>query len=154
MFEESSSAPSCQAHILVMLENVCKHSMCCSWVFQARVSEALLKAIVSDASKQTNKYNGIGCRVGKLAIIGILPQKNLSSKPHILDSNGAWKSSFRSEEPKNLLKLKILVSKLVPWDLEATRTDLVNCPTRQSLLLSIGSLHWLSRFPYPDNKEI
>ena len=31
---------------------------------------------------------------------------------------------------------------------------LVNCPTRQSLLLSIGSLHWLSRFPNPDNKEI
>ena len=34
---------------------------------------------------------------------------------------------------------------------------LVNCPTRQFLSLSIGSLHWLSRlsrFPYPDNKEI
>ena len=33
-------------------------------------------------------------------------------------------------------------------------TIIVNCPTRQSLLLFIGSLHWLSRFPYPDNKEI
>ena len=62
--------------LLVMLENVCKHSMCCSWVFQARVSEALLKAIASDASKQTNKYNGIGRMVGKLDIIGILQQKN------------------------------------------------------------------------------
>ena len=30
-------------------------------------------------------------------------------------------------------------------------TCLVNCPTWQSLLLFIGSLHW---FPYPDNKEI
>ena len=32
-----------------------------------------------------------------------------------------------------------------------TGSVLVNCPTRQSLLLFIGSLH---RFPYPDNKEI
>ena len=32
---------------------------------------------------------------------------------------------------------------------------LVNCPTRQSLLLLIGSLHWLiDWFPLPDNKEI
>ena len=28
---------------------------------------------------------------------------------------------------------------------------IVNCPTRQYLLLLIGSLH---RFPYPDDKEI
>ena len=33
----------------------------------------------------------------------------------------------------------------------ASRVLLVNCPTRQSLLLFIGSLH---RFPYSDNKEI
>ena len=32
--------------------------------------------------------------------------------------------------------------------------NLVNCPTRQSLSLSIGSLHWLSRFPHPGKKEI
>ena len=32
----------------------------------------------------------------------------------------------------------------------ATPPTLVNCRTRQSLLLFIGSLHWLSRFSYPD----
>ena len=31
---------------------------------------------------------------------------------------------------------------------------IVNCPIRHSLLFFIGSLHWLSRFPYQDNKEI
>ena len=31
------------------------------------------------------------------------------------------------------------------------RNSVVYCPTRQSFLLFIGSLHW---FPYPDNKEI
>ena len=34
------------------------------------------------------------------------------------------------------------------------RVNVVNCPTRQSLLLFIRSLHRLSRIPYPDNKEI
>ena len=38
----------------------------------------------------------------------------------------------------------------VSWTTRST-SYLVNCPTRQSLLLSIGSLH---RFPYPDNKEV
>ena len=43
------------------------------------------------------------------------------AKPHILESNGVWYTSFWLEGPKNHLKLKILVSKFVPWDLEATR---------------------------------
>ena len=47
----------------------------------------------------------------------------LSPKPHILDSNRVWYSLFLSEGPKNHLNLKILVSKLVPWDLEGCRTS-------------------------------
>ena len=35
--------------------------------------------------------------------------------------------------------------------LRRSGVHVVNCPTRQSLLLFIGSLHW---FPYPNNKEI
>ena len=43
---------------------------------------------------------------------------------------------------------------VVPYIHPQNYTRLFNCPTRQSLLLFIGSLHWLSRFPYPDNEEI
>ena len=46
-----------------------------------------------------------------LAIKGILHQKNLSSKSHILDSHGVCYSSYWSEGPKNHLNLKIIVSK-------------------------------------------
>ena len=46
--------------------------------------------------------------------VGIVPQKNLSPKPHILDSNGVWYSSFWLEVPKSHINLKILVSKIVP----------------------------------------
>ena len=38
----------------------------------------------------------------------------LSTKPHILDSNEVWFSSFWSEGPKNHLTLNILVSNFVP----------------------------------------
>ena len=44
----------------------------------------------------------------------------LSPKPHILDINEVWYSSFWSEGPKNL---KILISKFVPWDLEGCRAS-------------------------------
>ena len=44
---------------------------------------------------------------------GSYNKKILSPKPHILDSNEVWQSSFWSEGPNNHLKLKILVSKFV-----------------------------------------
>ena len=46
---------------------------------------------------------------------GIVPQKKIvSPKPHILDSNGVWYSSFWWEVPKIHINLKIWVSKFVP----------------------------------------
>ena len=51
----------------------------------------------------------------------VIPPKILLPKPHILDSNGLWYSTFWSEGPKNHRNLKILVSYFVPRGFEAQR---------------------------------
>ena len=69
-------------------------------------------------------------------------KKILSPKPHILDSNGAWYSSFWWEVPKNHINLKILVSKFVPQGPRgvphlgprgAALWDLKGCPDSRSV---------------------
>ena len=64
----------------------------------------------------------------------------LKLKPHILDSNGVWLSSFWSEGSINPLNLKMLVKNFIPWvlrkDLEwqqegprmAAGKDVACCP--------------------------
>ena len=49
------------------------------------------------------------------------------------------------------LRLQVATIIITSW---SSSSPLLNCPTRQSLLLFIGSLHRLSIFPCPDDKEI
>ena len=62
------------------------------------------------------------------------------------------------QQSKHISKFRILTTDQFTYPLKNTLTnymewigrELVNCPTQESLSLSIGSLHWLSRFPHPD----
>ena len=95
----------------------------CIWIAKSRTTaeEALDRVIinafvafVSWWQLMTNAYKTLPYLKGST-------KKILSPKPN-MDSNGVWQTSFRSEGPKKHLKLKILVSKFFPWDLEVIRT--------------------------------
>ena len=68
----------------------------------------------------------MGCGIARFGRRGLLTPQNKFHLSHILDSNGVWYCSFLSEGSINPLKLKMLVLKFVPRDLEWQRSGTLN----------------------------